>query len=139
MKVKFVRLLTAVATLALFLTASQNLRAQAPPPPPAPPVVTTAPNPTDLLSQAFVALSTADRDYDGHRLEAIKSVHAAAKELGVTLKENGHAREGQRTSDDQLRSARGLLQQASTAGLPPKVEVHIQKAIEHIDAALKVK
>jgi len=137
MKVKFIRLLTITATLALFLPANQNLRAQAPPPPPA--VVTTAPNATDLLTQAYAALAAADHDYDGHRVAAMKSVEAAAKELGVSIKGNGPGHERQRTSDEQVRAAQGLLQQASTAGLPPKVQKHIEKAIEHINAALGVK
>src|SRR5579862_5411989 len=137
MKSTFARLLTVTATLALFLATNQNLHAQAPPPSPA--AVAPAPNATDLLSQAYVALATADRDYDGHKGAAMKSIQAAAKEMGVTLNEQGHGREGQRTSDDQVRAAQGLLQQASTAGLPPKVQKHIAKAIEHLNAALSVK
>ena len=134
MNTKLPRFFISMAVLTLTLSFGVTVRAQAPPPPPPayPPATPT------LLSQAYAALSAADRDYKGHRVRAMRLIEHAAKELGFTLSGGGHAREAQVTSDDQLRTAQGLLQQAAT-GLPPRALEHVQKAIEQLSLALSIK
>jgi len=131
MNTKLGRFFISTAVLTLFLAFNTNLRAQSPPPayPPATP---------GLLSQAYAALSVADHDYKGHRVRAMKQIEAAAKELGFTLQGNGHGHEQQVVSDQQLRTAQGLLQQA-VSGLPPGPQQHVQKAISQISIALSIK
>jgi hypothetical protein len=68
----------------------------------------------------------------------MKQIEHAAKELGFTLAGSGHGHEKQVVSDQQLRTAQGLLQQAVT-GLPPRAQEHVQKAIEQISIALSIK
>jgi hypothetical protein len=135
MKTKLSRSVISTMALALLLSFGATVRAQAPPPPPPPAYPPATPT---LLSQAYAALSAADRDYHGHRVRAMRLIEHAAKELGFTLAGGGHVREAQVTSDDQLRTAQGLLQQAAT-GLPPKALEHVQKAIEQISLALSIK
>jgi hypothetical protein len=131
MNAKLPRFFISMTVLTLSLSLGANVRAQSPPPayPPAVP---------GLLSQAYAALSRADHDYKGHRVRAMRLVEHAAKELGFTLSGGGHGREAQVTSDDQLRAAQGLLQQA-VSGLPPRAQEHVQKAIEQISVALSIK
>ena len=115
----------------------------------------------ELLSQAYAALHAADHDYQGHRIAAMRQIEAAAKEMGITdLKGDGHGGEAQVTSDQQLRKAQGLLQEALTElqkNTEPVVrekakrhegkairhegkEVkHVEKAIEDITIALSIK
>lgn len=134
MNTKPSRFFISTIVLTLLLSFGATVRAQSPPPPPpAYPPATPA-----LLSQAYVALSVADRDYHGHRVRAMRLIEHAAKELGFTLSGGGHVREAQVISDDQLRAAQGLLQQAAT-GLPPKAREHVQKAIEQLSIALSIK
>ena len=88
-----------------------------------------------LLDQAYGLLSSADHDYKGHRMHAIK---AAARELGATLSGEGKGGESQGTSDSQLRSAQFLLQQAVT-GLAGKPQRHVAEAIRQLNIALTIK
>jgi hypothetical protein len=131
MHTKLGRFFISAAVLTLFLAFNTNLRAQSPPPayPPATP---------GLLSQAYAALSVADHDYKGHRVRAMKQIEAAAKELGFTLQGNGRGHEAQTTSDQQLRTAQGLLQQA-LPGLTGGPQEHVQKAIQQLSVALSIK
>lgn len=131
MNIKLPRLLIGLAVVVLSLSFSTTLRAQSPPPP-YPPAV------PGLLNQAYAALSVADHDYKGHRVRAMKQIEAAAKELGFTLAGNGHGHEQQVVSDDQLRTAQGLLRQA-VSGLAGRAQEHVQKAIEQISVALSIK
>jgi hypothetical protein len=133
MNTKFSRLFVSMAALTLFLSLGALVRAQAPPPPPAYPPATPG-----LLSQAYADLSVADHDYKGHRIWAMRQIEAAAKILGFTLGGNGHGHEAQIASDDQMRKAQVLLQQALT-GLPPKAQERVQKAIDQISTALSIK
>ena len=94
--------------------------------------------PADLLSQAYTTLSQADHDYKGHRVAAMKQIAAAAKVLGVTLSGDGKTREKQGSSDQQLRTAQGLLQQASS-GLSGKALKHVNAAEKQLSIALKIK
>jgi hypothetical protein len=97
---------------------------------------TTAPG--GLLTQAYDALAKADRDYKGHRVEAMKQIKAAAKELGVTIHDKGKGHEKQVVSDDQLREAEKLLQQAEP-DLSGKPLRHVKKALHDLSVALTIK
>jgi hypothetical protein len=66
----------------------------------------------DLLRQAYVTLSQADHDYKGHEKQGV--------------------------SDAQLRSAQGLLEQARP-GLPEKAQKQVDKALDELSTALKIK
>jgi hypothetical protein len=98
-------------------------------PPPAPGV---------LLTQAYTALASADHDYKGHRIRAMRQVKAAAVALGVSLGGDGRNREAQGASDAQLQTAQGLLQQAR-AGLSGKPLRHVNQAIKQISIALSIR
>jgi len=91
-----------------------------------------------LLTQAYNALSIADHDYQGHRVRAMKQIEAAAKDVGVTLGGQGKGHEQQVVSDQQLRTAQGLLQQA-LPGLPKNAQNHVQKALAQLSTALSIK
>lgn len=94
--------------------------------------------PNGPLSQAYAALSLADRSYQGHRIRAMNQIAAAAKELGVTLQGTGRGKEQRVVSDEQLLTAQRLLQQA-LPGLPPKAKTHVEKALEQLSIALSLK
>ena len=96
------------------------------------------PAPGDLLRQAYGTLEQADHDYKGHRLAAMKQIEAAAALLNVNLKGDGKGHEKQVVSDEQLRSAQGLLQQAA-GGLTGQAQKHVHNAIHQISLALEVK
>ncbi len=125
MNTKSLRFSISAAVLALFLIGGLNLRAQSTPS-------------ASLLTQAYAVLSVADHDYKGHRVRAMKQIEAAAKVVGVTLTGNGKGHEQQGTSDQQLQTATSLLQQAR-AGLPPKAQRHVDKALEQLSTALSIK
>jgi hypothetical protein len=122
---KFLRFFASVAILAFVLMSGLSLNAQ-----PAPPA--------NLLRQAYATLSVADHDYKGHRIEAMKQIEAAAKLMRMDLRGDGRGHEKQVVSDEQLRIARGLLQQAS-AGLTGKPLKHVERAINQINVALKIR
>ena len=94
--------------------------------------------PGDLLIKAYATLEMADHDYNDHRAEAMKEVEAAGKELGIKIRGDGKGREKQGVSDEQLRIARGLLEEAR-GELHGKPLIHVDKAIHQINIALKVK
>lgn len=141
MKIKSVRLFVSAAAAFLLLSWGQNLPAQTTTTPPA----TKANKPVNspaaggLLTQAYTALAAADHDYQGNRIRAMKQIEIAAKLLGVTLSGDGKVKEVQTTSDQQLRTAQGLLQQAVAAGLRPKPQEHVEKAITFLTTALSIK
>ena len=125
MNCKFLRFCAPVAILAFVLMTGLSLHAR-----PAPAA--------NLLRQAYAALSMADHDYKGHRIEAMKQIETAAKLLGSDIRGDGRGHEKQGVSDEQLRIARGLLEQAR-AGLSGKALKHINKAISQINVALKIR
>jgi hypothetical protein len=94
--------------------------------------------PVDLLSQAYGELASADHDYKRHRAAAMKKLEAAAKELGTTLHGNTKEHEKQGISDDHLKIAQGLLQQAAS-GLTGKALKRVEAAEKDISIALSVK
>jgi len=94
--------------------------------------------PANLLRQAYLTLSMADHDYKGHRVEAMKQIEAAAKLLKADIHGDGRGHEKQRVSDEQLRIARGMLEQTrpELRGKPLK---HVDRAIKQINIALKIR
>jgi hypothetical protein len=100
--------------------------------------VLAQPVPANLLPRAYVTLSMADHDYKGHRGEAMKQIAAAAKILRIDLHGDNVVRERQAVSDEQLRIARNLLEQARTQ-LRGRALKHVDKAINQINVALTVR
>ncbi|PWU09826.1 MAG: hypothetical protein C5B50_26580 [Verrucomicrobia bacterium] len=92
----------------------------------------------DLLHHAYATLERADHDYKGHRHEAMKQIEAAAKLLGVNLHGDGKGHEKQGLSDEQLRAALGMLEQAR-GEVKGKALHHVDNAIKQIHIALKIK
>ena len=92
----------------------------------------------DLLQQAYTTLEQADHDYKGHRVAAMKQIEAAGKLLGLNLRGDGKGHEKQGVSDQQLRSAQALLEQAR-AGLAGKPLKHVDRAIKQLNIALSIK
>lgn len=93
---------------------------------------------TTLLEDAYATLGNAKHDYKGHRVKAMKQIEAALGGMGWKVKGTGKVHEPQGTSDDQLRSAENLLQQAK-GGLSGKSAKHVNDAIAQINDALAVK
>jgi hypothetical protein len=95
-----------------------------------------------MLQNAYVLLSHANHDYDGHRAQAMKSIHRAALMLKVNLQDKADVHEDQGTSDEQLQKAQKILKQARTfaAGKNQKKLVqHLDAAIGHLSTALGTK
>jgi hypothetical protein len=95
-----------------------------------------------MLQDAYVLLSQANHDYDGHRAQAMKSIHKGALLLKVNLQAKGDVHENQGSSDAQLEKAQKILKQARTfaAGKKQsKLVKHIDAAIDHLSAALGTK
>jgi hypothetical protein len=97
-----------------------------------------AKGPVDLLRRAYITLAEADHDYDGHRIDAMKKIEEAGKELGEKLGGDDHDHEKQGISDEHLREARSLLAEAK-ASLKGKALKHINAAEHQLAIALKIK
>jgi len=97
-----------------------------------------APAPAALLSDAYHQLEVADHDYKGHRAAAMKQIAAAGKLLGVKIGGKAKDHEKQGVSDEHLRNALGLLQEAAP-GLTGKPLAHVDAAEKQIQTALKIK
>jgi hypothetical protein len=101
-----------------------------------------AETPREELSHAYILVRMADGDYAGHRAEALKSLQAAGKALGLELRGKGSGHEQQLKSDEQLAEARRLLRDSRDKleerdrNLAAK---HVERAMKELDAALKVK
>ncbi len=94
------------------------------------------------LQQAYQILSTANHDYKGHRIKAMKAIHAAAKLMGTKLKGDGKNKEPQQLSDEQLRGVQKMLQgMRATVHGPSQAKViqHVDQAIHHLGVALTIK
>ncbi len=140
MNMKLVRLFVSTTAAFLLLSWGQNSQAQTTTPPATKPGKTVnSPAAAGLLTQAYSALSAADHDYNGNRVRAMKQIEIAAKILGVTLAGDGKVKEAQVTSDQQLHTAQTLLQQAVAAGLKPRPQEHIEKALAFLNTALSIK
>ncbi|MGD0816463.1 MAG: hypothetical protein ABSA83_22970 [Verrucomicrobiota bacterium] len=94
--------------------------------------------PANLLQQAYGELASADHDYKGHRVAAMRKLQAAGKALGVTLYGNTKQHETQGISDEHLKAAQSLLQQAAS-GLSGKALKRVLAAEKDISIALSVK
>jgi ABC-type sugar transport system substrate-binding protein len=94
--------------------------------------------PVDLLRRAYVTLAEADHDYKGHRADAMKQIEAAAKELGVKLRGDDKDHEKQGISDEHLREAEKLLNEAK-GGLSGKALRHVDDAEKQLSIALRIK
>jgi hypothetical protein len=95
-----------------------------------------------MLQDAYVLLSQANHDYDGHRVKAMKSIHKAAVLLKVNLQAKGDVHENQGSSDEQLQKAQKILKQARTFAADrnqKKMVQHIDAALGHLSAALATK
>jgi hypothetical protein len=139
MNIKLVRLFVSTAVAFLLVSWGQSLQAQTTTPPTKPTKTVNSPAAVGLLTQAYTALYSADHDYNGNRVRAMKQIEIAAKILGVTLSGDGRVKEQQVASDQQLHTAQGLLQQALAAGLRPKPQEHVEKAIAFLNTALSIK
>jgi hypothetical protein len=93
---------------------------------------------TTLLEDAYATLGSAKHDYKGHRVKAMKEIEAAFNESGWKIKGIGKNHEPQGTSDDQMRAAQSLLQQARN-GLSSKALKDVNEAVAQINDALAVK
>jgi hypothetical protein len=103
------------------------------------------------LHQVKVLLEKADRDYDGHRAEAVKDITAAIHALEMGHKHHHHGKgahgggEKQRLSDAQLRESIKVLNAVLTqlkgeSGEPAaKASADIVKAIKQLEIALTIK
>lgn len=100
--------------------------------------VNTYAAPADLLRQAYGELASADHDYKGHRRAAMEKIDGAGKLLGVRLHGEGKEHEPQGISDDHLRIAQGLLQQAAS-GLSGRPLKRVLAAEKDISIALSIK
>jgi hypothetical protein len=93
----------------------------------------------ETLRAAYLALSRADRDYDGHRFYAMRETAITGNLLGVYLRGDGSGDETQEASDAQLGVARELLGQVYD-GLSAKgyddIASHVDQAIQQISAGL---
>ena len=140
MNIKLVRLFVSTTVAFLLLSEGQNIQAQTTTTP-----ATKANKPVNspaaagLLTQAYTALYSADHDYQGNRVRAMKQIEIAGKLLGITLSGDGRVKEQQVASDQQLRTAQCLLQQAVAAGLKPKPQMHVEKALAFLTTALSIK
>jgi hypothetical protein len=93
------------------------------------------------LQQVYATLATADHDYKGHRVKAMKAIETACKLLGSGIGGDGKGHEKQALSDAQLREAIGMLQNASgivAAQGQKKVLTHIDTAIKELNIALTI-
>ena len=93
------------------------------------------------LQQVYATLATADHDYKGHRVKAMKAIEAACKLLGSGIGGDGKGREKQALSDAQLREAIAMLQNARgivAARGQKKVLTHIDTAIKELSIALTI-
>ena len=95
----------------------------------------------DLLRKAYVALSLADHDYDGHRVAALRQTALAGEIVGIHLRGDGYGEETQAESDAHLQDARTYLEQAlplagnAAAG---QLAGYIEQAIGQIDTAWRI-
>ncbi len=136
---KFTIIRAAIAGLALAAFTAFNLHAA--------PTETAAKAkaPSDIsgkLTEAYAALDRADHDYKGHRIAAMKQIEEAGKELKLNLGGDGHGHEKQGVSDEQLRTAEGILTQIKgelKGEKHSKVLHHVNKALEDLHTALKIK
>ena len=96
------------------------------------------------IAGAYSLLASADHDYNGHRVQAMKALHKAAKKLKVNLTGQGTGGNlPQGDSDAKLRQAQQILERVrgSYGGTRrgAMVRAHINEAIQHITTALQTR
>ena len=87
-------------------------------------------------------IATADHDYHGHRLAALKAIEDACRSLGVAISGDGHDRTLQGNSDAMLRQAGreiANLQPVAAANHQARVLEDLDRASKRIEKALAVK
>ena len=93
-------------------------------------------NPATLvppLEQAYETLSSADRDYGGHRVAAMKDIAVAVSLLGTTISGNGTGHEPQSLSNLQITSVQMSLQ--SVGRSVPAGQHHVE-IVNRINSAI---
>ena len=101
-----------------------------------------AETPREELAHAYTLLKFANQNYEGHRGNAMNEISRAAKSLKLKLKGDAWEHERQRKSDEQVADAGKLVRDARDkleAQDRERVVKHLDKAIEEIEAALRVK
>ncbi len=88
-----------------------------------------------LLREAYINLATANHDYRGRRMNAMKEVRAAGKTIGLDVRRDAKVVERQGISDEHLRAARAMLAEARPV-LDRRGVTHVDRAIKQIDIAL---
>lgn len=95
-----------------------------------------------MLRRSYWILASADKDYDGHRVKAMKQIKEAARMLGLDLNAgDDRTRERQVWSDDRLRTADDLLSHVLNAAEvkgQPRISKHVSNAISEINTALSI-
>src|SRR5579883_2466333 len=98
--------------------------------------------PREELVHAYRLLQHANSNYNGHRVAAMNEVSAAGRDLGLDLGGDLTANERQWHSDEQLKEARHILNEARRQldrGDRERVSEHLDRAVREIDEALRVK
>jgi hypothetical protein len=95
-----------------------------------------------MLRRSYWILNWADKDYDGHRVRAMKEIKKAAALLGVDLNAgDDRAHERQAWSDDRLRTADDLLSHVLNAAEvkdQPRISTHVSEAMNQLNIALSI-
>jgi hypothetical protein len=103
---------------------------------------TVAQNELQTLRSAYMILVMADHDYKGHRVHAMHEIEKACDILGTDIRGDGKGHENQGASDEQLRQAQQMLDQALSMAQSQgneKIVKHINNAIKQLNLALAVK
>lgn len=90
------------------------------------------------LRHAYWLLEQADRDYGGHKGEAMKHIKEAGKIMGMDLKGDGYGGKKQRWSDALLKEARDTIYDLAERSGGPKEHEQLRLAIKELDKALEV-
>jgi hypothetical protein len=88
------------------------------------------------LRTAYWLLEHADRDYDGHRLVAVKEVKKAGEVIGMDLHGEGYGGESKWASDKRMREAKRLLIEVREETGGGEEHKHLRNALKEIDLAL---
>lgn len=103
---------------------------------------TVSQNELQALRSAYMVLVEADHDYKGHRIRAMHEIEKACDILGTDIRGDGKGHENQGASDQQLRQAGQMLEQALSMAQSQgqnNVVKHINNAIKQLSIALSIK
>lgn len=101
-----------------------------------------AETPREELVHAYWLVKTADKDYGGHRANALRSIENAGHNLGLELKGGLPEKERQWKSDAQLQEAQRLLRDARDKLMDADrqhVSDQVEHAIKELDKALNTR